>query len=689
MRRTIAFIIGGISVALFCVFGHRLDSPESHKFGAGPGYTFCGGKQFFGQGLTPANWCFEKVHVPASTPTVLYTFPTPIANEQHTYSAVVDMRVDELDASISLDGGTAMATVRRYATGALVGGAFCTSQALCASGTSTAIDDTQDSAKFAPGGVLTGCGPTLVWNGTALELLAPSCPVGWVASGWATGFHSKDLNGVDAGPPSPAVLSVDKPLLATTYSGSTSIAITTTAGAATGVTAATYKGVSLTGCSAGTSSLVNCTLPAGTYGAGTGNVTVSSPSSPTACVNCATFVQSAVSSISPTSGPAGGSTAVTITLNVGGLNGCATAPTLDTVSCTSCAVVNDQTITCTSAAGSAGTGDVVVTSPSSPTALTNGWTYNPSVTVTSVCPMMVLAAATPVTIHGTLFSGGMVPTLGGVNMTSVVVVSSTVITAVTPASTPTVAGVTASDVVVSGSATSSASKVSTLPSATQWAYVPCPDTYTIAATATLNDLTVTSNDQLQMSSAGRQPAFATLGCANCGLSYVVASNSELQRGAGPPSITAPYSLVFAAAIPSWSTGMGFMSSDTNNGASVFEGISGHSTSQFCCGDSTGGTVCDMSAPHVAGWPGNFFACIINGGSSDLFVDGTSTSPTITGTPGGTIGTGMILGNFGGFPGTETLGAVAATNTALSTADRTAFQWDFHTAYSGGGNFTYP
>jgi hypothetical protein len=91
-----------------------------------------------------------------------------------------------------------------------------------------------------------------------------------------------------------------------------------------------------------------------------------------------------VLAISPTSGSTTGGTAVSIVLN-GGATG-TTSCTLDGVACTGLAAVNDYTIDCTSAAGSAGTGNVACIGGLSVSPLVNGWTYStyPTPTITNI-----------------------------------------------------------------------------------------------------------------------------------------------------------------------------------------------------------------------------------------------------------------------------------------------------------------
>jgi Concanavalin A-like lectin/glucanases superfamily/Chitobiase/beta-hexosaminidase C-terminal domain/IPT/TIG domain/Fibronectin type III domain len=140
----------------------------------------------------------------------------------------------------------------------------------------------------------------------------------------------------------------------------------------------------------------------------------------------------AVASVSPSSGATGGGTAVTIT----GSNFAAGATvTFGSTLATNVVVSNSTTITCTSPAGSAGAVTVTVTNPTGQSGgLPSGFTYVTGVTISGVSPSNgAPAGGTLVTLTGTSFASGATVTFGGVAATSVVVVSSTEITCLTPA----------------------------------------------------------------------------------------------------------------------------------------------------------------------------------------------------------------------------------------------------------------
>ena len=142
-----------------------------------------------------------------------------------------------------------------------------------------------------------------------------------------------------------------------------------------------------------------------------------------------------VSSISPNTGTHGGRTPVTIT-GTGFLAGATVK--LGGTAATGVTVVNSTSITATTPAHAAGAVSVVVTNTDAQTGtLTNGYTYtasNPAPTVSSITPNSGTAnGGTAVTITGTGFLAGATVKLGGTAATGVTVVSSTSITATTPA----------------------------------------------------------------------------------------------------------------------------------------------------------------------------------------------------------------------------------------------------------------
>jgi hypothetical protein len=140
-----------------------------------------------------------------------------------------------------------------------------------------------------------------------------------------------------------------------------------------------------------------------------------------------------VSSISPTSGTVNGGTAVNIT-GTGFLAG--VAVTFGSNAATNVNVVSSTSITATTPANAAGTVDVTVTNANGQSGtLTGGYTYlNPPPTVSSVSPNQgTTNGGTSVGISGTGFLAGATVTFGGTAATNIAIVSSTSITATTPA----------------------------------------------------------------------------------------------------------------------------------------------------------------------------------------------------------------------------------------------------------------
>jgi hypothetical protein len=140
----------------------------------------------------------------------------------------------------------------------------------------------------------------------------------------------------------------------------------------------------------------------------------------------------AITTVSPNSGSINGGTAVTIT----GTNFVSGASvTFGGTAATNVTVVSATSITATTPAHAAGAVNVVVTESSGSGTLTNGFTYtNSAPTVTVVSPNSGSTnGGTAVTITGTNFVSGATVTFGGTAATSVTVVSSTSITATTPA----------------------------------------------------------------------------------------------------------------------------------------------------------------------------------------------------------------------------------------------------------------
>ena len=177
---------------------------------------------------------------------------------------------------------------------------------------------------------------------------------------------------------------------------------------------------------------ITATTPAGSAGAAM--VTVSIPVGKAgALAGGFTYIAPpTVTSVSPSTGPVAGGTAVTIT----GTNFASGATvTFGGTAATNVVVTNSTTITATTPAHAAGAVAVTVTNSNGLSGnLANGFTYVAQPTVTGVSPSSgTTAGGTAVTITGTNFVAGAGVTFGATAATNVVVVSSTTITATTPA----------------------------------------------------------------------------------------------------------------------------------------------------------------------------------------------------------------------------------------------------------------
>ncbi len=179
------------------------------------------------------------------------------------------------------------------------------------------------------------------------------------------------------------------------------------------------------------STSITATSPAGSAGAVTVTVTVNGQSGSLPS-GFSYVIPPTVSSVSPNSGSTAGGTPVTIT----GTNFVSGATvSFGATAATNVVVVSATQITATTPAGSAGAVTVTVTNPGAQSgSLASGFTYVVIPTVSSVSPNNgPVAGGTAVTITGTNFASGATVKFGTVAATNVVVVSSTSITATSPA----------------------------------------------------------------------------------------------------------------------------------------------------------------------------------------------------------------------------------------------------------------
>ena len=179
-----------------------------------------------------------------------------------------------------------------------------------------------------------------------------------------------------------------------------------------------------------TATTVTCTT--GAHAPGNVSIAVSNPGTLTTTLpNAYTYISSpTIGSITPNHGPMVGGTGITIegsgfiaipTILIGG------------VPCTDVYFGRSGYLECYTGAAPAGLVDVTITNSDSGTVTaTNAYTYD-GPTIGSIDPNHgPMAGGTTITINGTGFANGTTITVGGAPCTSVVVVSSTQITCVTP-----------------------------------------------------------------------------------------------------------------------------------------------------------------------------------------------------------------------------------------------------------------
>jgi hypothetical protein len=217
--------------------------------------------------------------------------------------------------------------------------------------------------------------------------------------------------------------------------GGTAVTLTGTSFAAG--TTVTIGGTAATSVVVASATSITAVTPAGTAGARDVRVTLSGGQSATLTGGFAYVAPTpTLTAVSPASGPTAGGTALTLT----GTNFAAGATvTVGGIAATSVVVSSSTRITAVTPAGTAGARDVRVTLSGGQSATrTGGFSYVAPVTptLTSLAPVTGrTAGGTAVALAGTNFAAGATVTIGGAPATSVVVLSSTRITAVTPAGT--------------------------------------------------------------------------------------------------------------------------------------------------------------------------------------------------------------------------------------------------------------
>jgi hypothetical protein len=276
----------------------------------------------------------------------------------------------------------------------------------------------------------------VVMNSTTITAVTPTGDAGAESVSVTVNGQSGTLTGSFTYIVEPTVTSVSPNT--GPVAGGTSVTITGT-NFASGATV-TVGSVAATNVVVVSSTSITATTPAGTVGAATVTVTLNGQRGSLA--SGFTYIGlPTVTSVSPNTGPTTGGAAITIT----GTNFATGATvTFGGTAATNVVVASSTSITATTPAGSAGAVTVTVTNLGSLSgSLTSGYTYVVKPTVTSVTPNTgPVAGGTSVTITGTNFATGATVTFGSAAATSVVVVSSTSITATTPAGTAGVATVT-------------------------------------------------------------------------------------------------------------------------------------------------------------------------------------------------------------------------------------------------------
>ena len=225
-------------------------------------------------------------------------------------------------------------------------------------------------------------------------------------------------------------------------------AIAPNSGTSLGGTAVTISGANLLGATGVSIGGVACPTfvvasatsivaisPPGVEGAAL-DVVVNTPSGPVTQANAFTYVDFSVptiSGISPTIGLTSGGTAITISgTNLSG----SSAVTVGGVAASEVVFVSASVITAVTPEGTAGSKDVVVSTPTGPVTKVGGFTYKePTPTITSVTPVSgSVAGGTAITINGTNLAGASSVSVGG-NAVTGLVATATKITAVTSAGT--------------------------------------------------------------------------------------------------------------------------------------------------------------------------------------------------------------------------------------------------------------
>jgi hypothetical protein len=275
-----------------------------------------------------------------------------------------------------------------------------------------------------------------VVNSTKITALTPPGTLGSVAvavtTPGGTGTAAAAYRYITA---APAVTAVNAST-GTSLGGSV---VTITGTNFTGATGVTFGGNPATSVTVVSSTTITALTPPGT--AGPVAVAVTTPAGTGTGANLFTYLVQAsptVTAISPNGGSIanGGNTAGGTSVTITGTNFTgATSVTIGGTPATFMVVVSSTSITAVTPAHAPGAVNVVVMTPAGPGTGTNLFTYvAPAPTVTAISPSGgPTAGGTAVTITGTNFTGATLVTIGGNTPTAVTFVSSTSITATTPA----------------------------------------------------------------------------------------------------------------------------------------------------------------------------------------------------------------------------------------------------------------
>lgn len=97
---------------------------------------------------------------------------------------------------------------------------------------------------------------------------------------------------------------------------------------------------------------------------------------------------------------------------------------IDNNQCTNVNIISSTQLTCAVPAGTVGAKDVTITNSLGSETLTAGYTYNPSMSISSITPNNgPLAGGNEITVNGGGFSAGTTLTIGGNSCTNVIIVS--------------------------------------------------------------------------------------------------------------------------------------------------------------------------------------------------------------------------------------------------------------------------